>query len=623
MSIRFKVILPYLLLTLVVAVTGVYVVTRLVANSLSERLTNQLLEAGRVISDDLARQEIKHVESARIVAYTIGLAEALSSGDDAAVASLAEPISFGLGIENLIVVDGRGREVLHLIESADGSIRKINETTGAGSLSLVQVLLTAKNPESLPQRGLGVNPVDGRWYFFTALPISLGSEITGVVVVGTSLDTLLPYFKSTSLADVILYGENGEAIAATLGALAADKDAIRQLSIPAEDYRLVVTAEDLVQGENFTMDGRWYSLARGALQLGDDRLGAFAVVLPLNFVLQAGAVSRNTYVLIFTVAMLAVVLIGHFISRLIINPLHSLMHTSKAIASGDLKRRTGIRSGDEIGSLANSLDSMTENLQQRTLELEKSNHALEQMDKTKVSFITVSAHELRTPLTLIHGSAQLLEMKAKDNPELTALAAGILNGAQRMNSVVNDMLDVSRIDSKTLHPVPAEIEMAYLIDKVRANFNADLVERKLTIETDGLSGLPMIQADPELLYKVFYHVMINAIKYTPDGGCIRVSGRALEQNGMPQVEVIVRDSGIGIDLQHHELIFEKFYQTGEVLLHSSGKTKFKGGGPGLGLAIARGIVEAHHGRIWVESEGYNEAVNPGSEFHVRLPVNGA
>jgi signal transduction histidine kinase len=79
--------------------------------------------------------------------------------------------------------------------------------------------------------------------------------------------------------------------------------------------------------------------------------------------------------------------------------------------------------------------------------------------------------------------------------------------------------------------------------------------------------------------------------------------------------------GIGIDPQYHELVFEKFYQTGEVLLHSSGKTKFKGGGPGLGLAISRGIVNAHHGRIWLESPGHNEGINPGTTVYVRLPVN--
>ncbi|MBN1177717.1 MAG: HAMP domain-containing histidine kinase, partial [Anaerolineae bacterium] len=83
----------------------------------------------------------------------------------------------------------------------------------------------------------------------------------------------------------------------------------------------------------------------------------------------------------------------------------------------------------------------------------------------------------------------------------------------------------------------------------------------------------------------------------------------------------ISDTGIGIDPAHHELIFEKFYQTGEVSLHSSGRTKFKGGGPGLGLSIVKGIVQAHGGRIWVESEGCDDVACPGSHFHVLFPID--
>ncbi len=619
MSIRLKVILPYLLLTLVVAVTGVYVVTKLVANSLSERLTNQLLEAGRVVSDDFARQEIKHVQDARIVAFTRGVAEGLLSGDRAAIASLTKPLAAGLSIDNLIILDLQGQEIVHLLKTPGGDLQEVTQPTGAGNLSIVKSLLAGNDPDSQPRRGLGLNPVDGRYYYFTALPVPLDSQMTGVVVVGTSLDTLLPFLKSTALADVILYGENGQAIAATLG---ANTDSLETLSIPPADYGRIVTSNDLILGENFSVDGRWYSTARGSLRVGNDRLGAFAVVLPLNYVLQAGAVSRNTYVGLFTAAMLAVVLIGYFISRLIINPLSALVHTSRAIAGGDLERRTGIRGGDEIGVLANSFDSMTQHLQERTIELEKTNRALEQMDKTKVSFISVSAHELRTPLTLIDGYAQILKQKAGNNTDLEPLAKGLLEGTHRMSNIVNSMLDVSRIDSKTLKIFPSAVELDLLITKVQKNLKADLAERSLTLETKGLGGLPLIKGDPDLLYKVFYNLVINAIKYTPDGGKITVCGRELNERGTPEVELVISDTGIGIDPQHHELVFEKFYQTGEVLLHSSGKTKFKGGGPGLGLAIARGIVEAHHGRIWVESPGYNESTNPGSKFYVRLPVKG-
>ena len=126
-----------------------------------------------------------------------------------------------------------------------------------------------------------------------------------------------------------------------------------------------------------------------------------------------------------------------------------------------------------------------------------------------------------------------------------------------------------------------------------------------------MRDLPPVPADPDMLQKVFHHIIMNAIKFTPDGGSIIISGKYLNGSEPPQVEIAIRDTGIGIDPALQHLIFEKFNQTGDVLLHSSGKTKFKGGGPGLGLAIARGIVEAHGGRIWVESPGYNEEDSSG------------
>ena len=107
MSIRFKVILPYLLLTLLVAVTGVYVVTNLVTGTLSERLTNQLLEAGRVVSDDMVRQEVNHIDTGRLIAYTVGVPDALLSENDDALRSIVMPMASGAEAENLFVYDLR------------------------------------------------------------------------------------------------------------------------------------------------------------------------------------------------------------------------------------------------------------------------------------------------------------------------------------------------------------------------------------------------------------------------------------------------------------------------------------------------------------------------------------
>ena len=124
-----------------------------------------------------------------------------------------------------------------------------------------------------------------------------------------------------------------------------------------------------------------------------------------------------------------------------------------------------------------------------------------------------------------------------------------------------------------------------------------------------------------MLQKALDNVIVNAIKFTPDGGSIYISALPVEVNGTGNFcEIRVRDTGIGIDPSNHKIVFEKLYQLGKVELHSSGRTKFKGGGPGLGLAIAAGIVKAHRGKIWVESPGYDEEKLPGSTFFIQIPL---
>jgi signal transduction histidine kinase len=619
MSIRLKVALPYLILTVVVSLIGVYVVTRLVTGSMTERLTNQLLEAGRVVSDSFVRQEGQHVKEAQRISYTAGLAEAIQAEDREAVLKLAEP-AFGAGtVENMILISSDGNEIVHLIRDETRVIQRVKENTGAANSPIVAPFLRDRNPADPPRRALGGNLVNNELYYYTALPIAVDNKFYGVIVVGTSIRTLLPVFERVALADIVLYGNNGQALATTLGS--ADEETLKFLSISKEEYQKVIEAPGQVSGINFELSGRNYILGRAPLQIGKDRIGVFAVVLPSDFVIQFGASNRTTYAVLFTFVMLVVIAIGYFVSRMIIVPLYSLVNTSQAIAGGDLTRRTGIQTGDEIGTLASTFDEMTSRLQDRTEELERMNEVLKRMDRTKTNFIQISAHELRTPLTLIMGYSQMLEQDMKDFPELQKLAQGILEGSERMSDVVDSMLDVSRIDSNALILRKTSVQMEPIIRKVYKGFKTAFNERNIRFDTEGLENLPEIIADPDMLHKVFYHLVMNAIKFTPDGGEVKVMGKYLNGSEPPQVEISVKDTGIGVDENMKERIFEKFGQTGEVLLHSSGKTKFKGGGPGLGLAIARGIIQAHGGQIWVNSPGYNETTFPGSTFTVSLPAH--
>jgi signal transduction histidine kinase len=252
-------------------------------------------------------------------------------------------------------------------------------------------------------------------------------------------------------------------------------------------------------------------------------------------------------------------------------------------------------------------------------EMDKVQKQMQRVDKSKSAFISVAAHELKTPLTLIEGYASMMEdlMRGNKGVSLDSLLAGIDTGIERLRTIVDDMIDVSMIDNHLLQLNFQPVQVSQLIEVLAVEFKTIIRNRKLTMDIRPYEGgKQWIYIDSRRILQALRNVINNAIKYTPDGGTITVSGRKLQ--GF--IELIISDTGIGISPENQALIFEKFGQLGSVELHSSGKTKFKGGGPGLGLPIARGILEAHGGSIWVESEGYDEIRCPGATFHILLPA---
>lgn len=241
----------------------------------------------------------------------------------------------------------------------------------------------------------------------------------------------------------------------------------------------------------------------------------------------------------------------------------------------------------------------------------------ERLEQAKSTFISVAAHELRTPLTLIEGYTAMLQEQVSHRADLVPLLEGIRRGVRRMQEIINDLVDLSQIYAHQLEIAYQPVWLNRILYALADDLAPVLEERNLTLEVRPFPGSNvMFLGDPERLRQVFYNLLTNAIKYTPDGGRITVDGRLLP--GF--VEVTVSDTGIGIAPEDQEHIFERFTRLGNPLTHSSSKTRFKGGGPGLGLPIAKGIVEAHGGTIWVESEGYDEVRCPGSTFHVLLPL---
>lgn len=266
---------------------------------------------------------------------------------------------------------------------------------------------------------------------------------------------------------------------------------------------------------------------------------------------------------------------------------------------------------------------LVDRLEAKIRELEMAHAELQRVEKMKSDFIILASHELRTPLTSIYGHAQLLiqdpdipgSLDQEDSPRY--LLQRIADAAQRLDQVFDEIRNVSLIDADRLNLAQEPVVLRPLIYSVVENLRSLGPPRDLQFEFEGLENLPVIGGDTRRLYQAVWNVISNAMKYTPDGGRLRIVGRQLEDT----VHLFVQDTGVGIPPEERERIFDRFYVLENTIRHHSSKTAFKGGGLGLGLAVARGIIEAHGGKIWAESAGYDEERLPGSIFHILLPLS--
>jgi signal transduction histidine kinase len=281
----------------------------------------------------------------------------------------------------------------------------------------------------------------------------------------------------------------------------------------------------------------------------------------------------------------------------------------------------------EIARLVTNLRELNRRMTVLNEGLQASNEHLERLDAVKSDFLALATHELFTPLTQVRGDAQLLPgMLGPDvleDEEISESLERLDRASLRLTNIYQALVDVTQLDLQNLEMDFERVNLAELVKQATQPYAEVLNERRLRLVARGLAAMPTIFADAARMNQVFDNLISNAIKFTPDGGYITILGQIYEKDseGRPRsVRISIKDTGIGIDERDQALIFEKFYRVDPVNTHSSGRTKFRGGGPGLGLPICLGIVEAHGGQITVESTGYDEERLPGSTFMVVLPI---
>ena len=297
---------------------------------------------------------------------------------------------------------------------------------------------------------------------------------------------------------------------------------------------------------------------------------------------------------------------------------------------------------------ASSITSGSENLVQAIfrdvtrereiiVNLEKSSADLARLNRMKDSFLGLASHELKTPLTVIMGYSELIttDMADKIDKTVMEMVTNISNAAARLDNIIKDMVDVSLIDEKRLQLKMEDIHLNRLIEAAVNELRFFFSMRKQEVIVNLDESIPTLKGDALRLMQLLSNILGNAIKFTPDGGRITIASSAkylLRGVSASQphatgrehhlfLEITVSDTGIGIDREDQLRVFDKFYEVGNIQEHSSGKVAFKAKGAGLGLSIAKGIVDMHGGEIWVESTGYNPECLPGSTFHILLPLN--
>lgn len=289
--------------------------------------------------------------------------------------------------------------------------------------------------------------------------------------------------------------------------------------------------------------------------------------------------------------------------------------------------------GEQIGTalrstrLIDDLQHLNESMRKLNQRLEDAKVELEKLDGVKTDFITIASHELRTPLAQIRGYTDIIdslnEQDMLEQEQTARMVANLRKSSERMEELISAMLDVSQIDVNALdlnfvNATPESI-VRLAIDPLLEVIK----QRGLVLEREGLATLPPVEVDMQRMVQALRNVITNAIKYTPDGGSIRIWGRhevAEPGDASDWVLLGIADTGIGIDPKHNHLIFQKFYRGFDTQLHSTGMYKFMGAGPGLGLTIARGILEGHGGRIWAESKGYDAEALHGTTFYIQIPT---
>ena len=330
---------------------------------------------------------------------------------------------------------------------------------------------------------------------------------------------------------------------------------------------------------------------------GGEITGIVRLAVPLTDIERQLGLINRAFIVGGVISVLVTLFIGYFISRRISQPIREMGEIAGSIAKGDFSKRVDITTDDELGDLARSLNRMAGELRQKMENLEK-------MDRVRTDFVANVSHELKTPLTSIKGFIETLQDGAIDDKENAQKFLEIIRKhAERLGSIINDLLSLTEIENGKVDVKTDRFDIKTLLDEAVWGFGhaVSLKGQKLDVDYNGRDF--GVRGNKDKIEQVIVNLIDNAIKYTGRDGHIKVSLFEKRDSIMMTFE----DDGIGIDKEHLDRIFERFYRVDKARSRESG-------GTGLGLSIVKHIVALHNGHIEIESE-----TGKGTKVTVILP----